>query len=67
MSAAAVAPEPVVDEPADDSTGFVVSRSAEAQRLAAFITAKRLTLTKFGSSFSLDRRRAESPCWSRDG
>ena len=47
MSAApAVAPEPAVYEPDDDSSAFVVSRAAEAQRLAAFITSKRTRAEK---------------------
>jgi hypothetical protein len=42
MSAApAVAPEPAVYGPDNDSNAFVVSRAAEAQRIAAFITSKR--------------------------
>jgi HEAT repeat protein len=39
-AAAAIAPEPAIDGPGD-ANAFVVSRSAEAQRLAAFITSKR--------------------------
>jgi hypothetical protein len=35
-----VLPEPIVERPRIDNSGFVVSRAAEAQRLVAFIMAK---------------------------
>ena len=40
-AAAAVAPEPLLEDTGADASAFVVSRAAEAQRLIAFITSKR--------------------------